>query len=426
MRGTQKDGDSVTDRRTFLRVTGAGVTAGALAGCLDSITGGGDGDTDGTATGTPTSTEPIVLGGLEPYAGPYAQTAQEFVNGLRFFLNDLNANGGVLGRELVFEDRDTKLDPAEATTIANELIEAEDAVALTGPISSDIGLAVAPIAEEMEVPHVPQFVGSHEFLTRDSRYNFRMGLAPAPTNARAVAQLIEGEGFQSVGAIIADYSYGQAWKTSIEALFPDDIDMTMKVAPFREDSFTTYLREMPDDLELLITASHPPGVFTIYNQLQNLDSLNPELVIGRSDAKISALALGEPITQGFAAQSHPDPFSDQFAEVAQAYYDENGEWFGTVVAVGYVVGDLISTAIEQAGEAEPTAVADAIRGVQLDTLFGSPIEYTEWGELKNLVQIMMTFDSGTPSYYPDGNIKLSEFFRTEPLPAYDPSGDLLG
>ncbi|MFB6353059.1 MAG: ABC transporter substrate-binding protein [Halobacteriales archaeon] len=422
MRGTNGDSRPVTDRRTFLRVTGAGVTATALAGCLDSITGGGD----GTATGTPTETKPVVLGGLEPYSGPYAQTAREFVSGLEFALKDINADGGVLGRELVFEDRDTKLDPAEATTIATELIEAENAVALTGPISSDIGLAVAPIAEENEVPHVPQFVGSHEFLTRDSRYNFRMGLAPAPTNARAVAQMIENQGLQTVGAIIADYSYGHSWKKSMEAIFPDDLDLTMKVAPFRASSFTSYLREMPEDLELLITASHPPGVFTIYQQLQNLDSLNPDLVIGRSDAKLSIQALGQPITQGFLAQSHPDPFSTQYKEVAQRYYDETGAFMGTLVGVGYVVADLIAAAIEDAGEAEPTAVADAIRNISLDTLFGAPIQYTKWGELKNLVQIMIAFESGAPSYYPDGNIRFTEYFRTEPLPAYDPSSDLLG
>ena len=404
---------SGTDRRTFLKLTGAGLGASSLAGCLGGIMGGGgDGE--------------IVIGGIQPYTGPYAPTTQEFVDGLQFYLDDVNANGGVLDREVVFEDRDSQLDPSQATQLATELVQSDGAVVLTGPISSDIGLAVAPIAEDLEVPHVPQVVGSHEFLTRESRYNFRMGLAPAPTNARAVAQVIEQNDISVVGAIIADYSYGRAWEASIEAIFPDDIDLTMQVAPFREDSFTTYLREMPDDLEMLITASHPPGVFTIYQQLLDLGNLNPEIVIGRSDVKLSMQALGDSITQGFVAQGHPDPFTDRYAEVAQAYYDANDAMFGTVTAVGYVVGELITTAIEEAGAAEPTEIAAAIRNVSLDSLFGSPLEYTEWGELDNLVQILMGFESGSPSYYPDGSYDLTEYDRTEPLPAYDPSSDLLG
>lgn len=427
------------DRRTFLKLTGATVVAGSLAGCGGNGGNGGDGgdgdsggDSGGDGNGATAgdsggdgSGEDIVIGGLQPYTGPYAQTTQEFVDGFNFRLDEINADGGVLGRDLVFEDRDTQLDPAEASTIATELIEADDAVALTGPISSDIGLTVGPIAEQNQVPHVPQFVGSSEFLTRDSRYNFRMGLAPAPTNARAVSQFIQDQGFESVGAIIADYSYGRAWEQSINAIFPDGIDVHMEVAPFGESSFTTYLRSMPEDLDLLISASHPPGVFTIYNQLQGLDNVNPEYVIGRSDAKLSANALGESVTQGFLAQTQPDPFADQYAEVGQRFYEQTEGWFGSLNAVGYVVADLFATAIEDAGEANPTAIADSIRSIELDTLFASPIEYTEWGELQNLVQLMVGFESGSPEYYPDGSVDLTEEFRSEPLPAYDPSSDIL-
>ncbi len=199
----------------------------------------------------------------------------------------------------------------------------------------------------------------------------------------------------------------------------------MEVAPFGESSFTTYLRSMPEDLDLLITASHPPGVFTIYNQLQDLSDVNPDYVIGRSDAKLSANALGDSVTEGFIAQTQPDPFSDRYAEVGQRYYDETGEWFGVLNAVGYVVGDLVGAAIEDAGEANPVSVAESIRNIELDTLFASPIQYTEWGELENLVQLMVGFESGTPEYYPDGSVQLTEQFRSEPLPAYDPSSDIL-
>lgn len=413
--GSDSIGGPGGQRRTFLKLAGAGLAASSLAGCTEGIFGEGGGDGDGE----------IVVGGLQPYTGAYAPTTQEFVAGLEFRLGEVNDDGGVLGRELAFVDRDTELDPAEATSIATEMIESEGASVLTGPISSDIGLAVAPIAEEREIPHIPQFVGSHELLTRESRYNFRMGLAPAPTNARAVAQTIEENGFTTVGAIIADYSYGRAWEQSIETIFPDDVDVTMEVAPFGEDSFNTYLRAMPEDLELLITASHPPGVFTIYQQLMDLDNLNPEVVVGRSDSKLSLQALGPSITQGFVAQGHPDPFTDQYAEIAQRYYDETGEMFGPLVGVGYVVADLVTSAIEDAGTAEPPEIAAAIRNIELDTLFGSPIQYTEWGELDNLVQITNAFQEGTPEYYPDGDIDLVEYARSEPLPAYDPSGDLL-
>ena len=147
------------DRRTFLRGTGATVAAGALAGCT-----GGGGDSG-----------PITIGALQPLSGPFTPWGQAHRAGLAFAVDEINEDGGVLDRDLEVVEADTGSDPGEADTIFRRHVEQEGAVAMTGPVSSDVGIRTRQTAEELEVPLVLHMAGSHRILPKDVRYCFRMG-----------------------------------------------------------------------------------------------------------------------------------------------------------------------------------------------------------------------------------------------------------
>ncbi|WP_418279840.1 ABC transporter substrate-binding protein [Halorubrum sp. DTA98] len=392
------------DRRRFLELTGGSVGAAALAGCL-----GGDDEED-----------EILVGGLQPYTGPFSEVAQEFENGFEFALSGINADGGVLGRELVFDGVDTETSSGEAVSIGTQMIERDGAVALTGPISSDVGIQIANLAEEQEVPVVFNQVGSHAAIDRESRFSYRLGLLPAPTTAAAQAQFIEANEFDTVRAIIADYAYGRAFETAIESEFPDDIDMDTVVAPFGEDDFVPYLRDMPDDLDVLIATSHPAGAMSIFRQQRELD-VDPEYVLGNSEANPVWNVLGEDVTEGWLSVHQPYPYSSEYRTVAEEFSEETGDYFGILASLGYVAAELIATAIEDAGEADPVAVSEAIRGAELESLFAEPVQYTEWGELQGKRQVLSSFETGAPDHHADGEFHLEEAFVSEPLDGFDPN-----
>jgi branched-chain amino acid transport system substrate-binding protein len=58
--------------------------------------------------------------------------------------------------------------------------------------------------------------GANEILTQNSRYTFRTCLPPAAEAGLLVVQLAQRRGLRSVGAIIADYAWGQSIKGSLE------------------------------------------------------------------------------------------------------------------------------------------------------------------------------------------------------------------
>jgi len=423
------------DRRSFLRSGGAAAGVGLLAGCArlggdsgngdsggGSNSGGGEGnDTGGNDTGGDGgggSDEAIAIGALEPLSGNFTPWGEAHRAGLEFAIQEVNADGGVLDRELELVVEDTESDATEADSIFRRLAEQEGVVAATGPVSSDVGIRTARTAEDLEIANMLHMAGSDEVLTRDSRYTFRVGLVPAPTMMRAQAQLVEDAGYERVGAIIGDYAWGQAVKSSIQEFFP--VDVAIETAPLGADDFKPFIRNMPDGLEMMVASGHPPGSLTIMGQQFEL-GYEPEVTTGPGIPPGTVFgALGETATRGFTHVHQTDVYSQEFVDIASRFAEERGERMDTHEGYGYVTGKLLAQAISDADSTDPVEIADAIRNIEFDTIFANPIQYTEWGELDNQRQLYSTIDTGAPEYYPDGEWKLVEEFRTDPLEPYDP------
>jgi branched-chain amino acid transport system substrate-binding protein len=420
------------DRRTFLRSTGGAAVVTALAGCSggdggDGSDGGDGGDGgDGSDGGDGGSTDggdggsgPITIASLQPFSGSFAPWGQAHSAGLEFAVQQINADGGVLGRDLEISEGDTGSDPGEADSLFRQTVEQDGAVAAVGPVSSDVGIRTRATAEELQVPLVLHMAGSHRILPKDVRYAFRLGSHSAVTDMSSVIGMIEQEGFTEVGAIIGDYEWGRSVETTIGSLLPDEINLSMEVAPVQTDDFTPFLRSMPEDIEVLLASGHPPGSISIHSQAAELGLQNEYTVGAGFPPGVLANALGDLATT-FAHQHVADPYSDQFVEVAQAFADDRGERFDTHHAYGYASARILAEAIEAADSTNPTDIANAMRSTEFDTLLANPIDYVEYGEVENLIHMLSTFEFEAPEYYSEGDWRLTELYRSDPLPAFDP------
>lgn len=390
-------------RRSFLKASGSGAALGLLAGCI----GGDDG-----------SSGPITIAALEPISGSFSAWGEVHRAGLRFAIDEINADGGVLDRDLELDVTDTGADPGEADSSFRRAVEQENAVATTGAVSSDVGIRVGQTAEELEVPHYLHMSGADEVISADSRHVFRVGLLPASSYIRAQATAFEDAGYEQVGAIVGDYAWGQSARSAINEYF--DVDVQVEVAPLGADDFKSYIRQMPDDLEMMIASGHPPGSPTIANQLFELD-YSPEVVSGASTPpQLLSNVLGDEALEAFAHVHQSDPYTDAFAETASAFGDEEGSQFNTHTAYGYMTGKVLAAAIEEAGEADPGSIAEATRSIEVDTLSAAPLQWTETGELDQAVVAYSRVLGEAPSYYEDGNYSFEELYRSEPVPARQP------
>jgi branched-chain amino acid transport system substrate-binding protein len=346
--------------------------------------------------------------------------ANPHMAGLEFAVDEINSNGGVLGKELKLVEADSKSSPVDAVNAFTRLVEQEGIVAATGTVFAAVAVRVGREAENQEVPVFHHAAGSPGVLSKDRRYNFRTVLPPAHTDAYALSQMIAGRDLSSGGAIMNEDGWGGSFNDALPKYLPDRFDLSTATTPSSQDNFTPFLREFPSDVETVIATSHPPGIPTIFGQ-QFQVGLDPSLTTGAIDP--SALyfnAMGEKIVNGFSAMTTVDLFSDEYKQLASQYHDETGEYFDIPVASGYVAAKLIAKGLEESGSVDPTALADTMRGISFDTILTQPINYTDWGELKDMQILWYKYQLESPDHTPDLPFKLVETFRTDPLPAFDP------
>jgi len=422
------------DRRRFLRTGGSIAGVGLLAGCVgqgpdgdgsdgsggDGSDGSGgdgsDGDGGGTNGDSGSIDGPVRIGALEPTSGNFTPWGQAHLAGLEFAVEQINADGGVLGAELEVTVEDTGSDPTQATDIFRRMVEQEGINAATGPVSSDVGIQTSQLAQQLSVPLLLHMAGSTKAIEPETRHTFRVGIHPALSFVRAQQQIIEQNGYERIGAVIADYGWGNSVRASIEEVI--EADVNVQTASVGASDFRPFIRQFPEDLEMMISTGHPPGTISISTQMAEL-GYQPELTTGPSfPPAVLWGALGETAVEVNQTHVHiTDVYGDRFQEVATAFAEENDARMDTHAGYGYVTGQLIAEAVRQSGSTDPGDITDTIRDIAFETLFAEPLQYADSGEIEGQRQLYSQFETGAPDYYDDGSWRLTEFFRTDPLPA---------
>jgi branched-chain amino acid transport system substrate-binding protein len=191
------------------------ITAGAVllallaAGCSDSAgtpSSGGSGDSDTIFFGQ--------LGGL---TGAYAAVGITSENGARMAVDEINANGGILGKQVTIESADDRADATLATQLFNKYVS-QGAVAMLG--SPDNGPTTATLAEQLQVPTIGVVNGGGLTI-----YPEGAGKPPAPyafstsTNAFAWADIFAADALEKCSglAVLHDTTaYGMSAISAIQ------------------------------------------------------------------------------------------------------------------------------------------------------------------------------------------------------------------
>jgi branched-chain amino acid transport system substrate-binding protein len=401
--------------------TAATETTEAVAPTESAVT-----ETTGGATtsAAPPSGEPVRIGVLTSLTGPFTPWGVQVRDGMQLAVDELNAAGGIDGRPVELSVVDDQSNPEEATSGLERLAE-EGVVAIGGTISSDVGLATSRLAEELQLPLFLVKAGSEAILTQDSRYTFRTCLPAAPMVAGPIAQYAEQEGLTKVGAIVADYAWGQAIRGALETEFGalEGVELRVEVAPVPEQDFTTYLRNLetfaPD---LLVATGHPPGSGPI--TVQSAD-LGLDIPVTGAYSPLAAVVSGaaDAAIGRYSDFDCSDYQSDEYQELARRYLAMSDNTFMEDDAVaGYGIVQMVAQAVEEAGE-DPVAIAEYLHGQTFDLPgYAFDVSWTEWGELAAAQPLFSVIGAGPA---PEGVNEAGEWYPEtlilpEPLEPYAP------
>jgi len=125
------------------------------------------------STAQPTS-GPLVIGTVGALTGPEAHYGSESQNGAQLAVEEVNAAGGVQGRQLVIRSYDSQSRPEEAVNAMTRLVTQDRALFVVGENQSSLSLAMAPAAAQGQVPMIAPSSTNPRVTTEGGPYVFRV------------------------------------------------------------------------------------------------------------------------------------------------------------------------------------------------------------------------------------------------------------
>ncbi len=321
-----------------------------ITGCNPS--GGGRGDV-------------IKIGEFASLTGKEATFGQSSHEGTVLAIEEINAAGGVLGKQIELLTEDTQSKAGEPATVVNKLISRDGVVGVLGEVASSRSLEAAPICQQNKIPMVSPS-STNPKVTEVGDYIFRVCFI---------------DPFQ--GTVMANFATRTLHATRV-AIFTDvKSDYSKGLAKFFKDQF------LKNGGQIVAELDFNGGDKDFKGQLTAIKAANPEAVFVPgyyTDAALIAiqakqLGLNVPLLGGDGWESEKlteigkeavegDYFSTHYSaevgsEMSRAFVaNYQKRWKGkrpdALAACGYDSALVLVDAIRRAGSTDGAKVRDAL------------------------------------------------------------------
>ncbi|HET6448652.1 MAG TPA: ABC transporter substrate-binding protein [Conexibacter sp.] len=345
----------------------AAVAALALSAC-----GGGDkGGSGGSTASSGDSGGTIKLGFDATLTGDFASYGLMIRDGANLAIEQLNADGGVDGKQLEMSSQDDQGQPSNGVTNTQKLCDDKDVRAVLGWSFSSVALAAVPVLTQCRLPAIgsattsPRLSGISPYFFRntltDAAQGVQMGAHAADLGFRNVA-VLNGEddfgvgtsdsfikGFQDAGGTIAYRAGFQPGTTDFQT-------QIAKVKAANADAL--YIGGFYSDAARIAKQARAAGYD---GQLLSTDgALAPDLIRLGGDA-VDGMLLYSTFVPGI-----PTPKVQDFVKAFDAKY---GEKPTSAAALGYDAVFVIKQAIEAGGDSRE-GIAKALANSDWDGITG--------------------------------------------------------
>jgi len=188
--------------------------------------------------------QPIRLGLNDPFTGTYAELGTNEKIGCELAVEEVNAKGGILGRqvELISEDS-TSADTGTAVQKAHKLIERDKVTFLLGNVNSAMALAIGQVSNEFKILHIVTGGHTDAVTGTDCHWNvFRVC-----NTTRMETNSVSATLFKKYGKrwyfITPDYAFGHTLQQGFEASLKKygGTEVGASLSPLGATDYSSYL-----------------------------------------------------------------------------------------------------------------------------------------------------------------------------------------
>lgn len=325
--------------------------------------------------------EPIRIGAAYPQTGAGASQGSLTALGHQMAIDEINANGGLLGRPVEMIWRDSKGNAADATIAARDLITLDNVDFFIGGYNSGETLAMSEVALQEQVIYIAS-VGKTIQLTENYHpYQFRTA-ANTNTEGGSAAIILDELGAQRVCTLLFDYSYGhdllRGFEAALETL-DSDIEIVSQVWPaLGVGDYTPYIGEILsagcDSVFSGIWSGEFIGFAKQADSFGLFDQIEHWAAAGEVGSQDILEELGADMPNGIWTNSYElwyypnTPEHDAYLATVREFtgLEHPHPW----PSVGYIGVQALAAGIEAAGTTDTDAVIAAMEGLTFDSLVG--------------------------------------------------------
>lgn len=308
----------------------------------------------------------IKIGGLGPLTGPLAIYGVTATNGSKLAFEEINKNGGILGKQVEFVLFDEKGDSTEAVTAYNRLVD-EGVVALVGDITSKPSLAVAEIAAQDNMPMITP-TGTQFNITEAGPNVFRVCFTD-PYQGVILANLAKNNLKANTVAIMvnnsSDYSDGVA-----EAFIKEAERLGLKIvakegyAEGDKDFRAQLTKVAATNPDVLLVPDYYEQVALITTQAREVGVKSTFIGPDGWDGVAKALdssAYGAVENSYFTNHYSVEDTNEKVQNFLKAYREKYKDEPSAFSALSYDAAYLMKDAIEKAGSTDKDAIVKAMK-----------------------------------------------------------------
>ncbi len=337
-----------------------------LTGC------GGSGSTSGE------SSDVIKIGWIGSLTGDQAVWGTCESNTIKMLIEQVNADGGILGKQVEGIYYDTKGDAAEAVNAVKRLISQDNVVAILGPNASGQALAISSVLDQYKVSDIATVATNPKVTVNDDgtvkKYNFRVCFIDPYQGAVAAGYAYDKLGLKNA-AILYDVAsdYSQGFTEFFEKTFTEKGGTIVAKEGFKEGDvdFRPQLSKIKEaNPDVILMPYYYKEVALSANQARDL-GIKATLIGGDGWPSDQLMTMAKDAIEGSYIVNHLD-FNDPEVKPLQDSY--KAKYDLPMELNGYMAHDaflLLKAAINDANSADPEKITESLTKVSVEGVTGT-------------------------------------------------------
>ena len=307
----------------------------------------------------------IKIGHYGSLTGAQATFGLDTSSGLKLAISEINAAGGLLGKQVQLVEYDDEGDPKEAGVVVTRLCQKDHVAVVIGEVASSLSIAAAPICQANHIPMVSPS-STNPKVTAQGDMIFRTCFID-PFQGYVCAKFASDTKHFKTAALLVDQS--QAYAVGLADEFEKNFKKMGGTVAVKQQ-YNTGDQDFSSTLTTIRGASPDvifvPGYYTdvanVAIQARKLGITAP-LLGGDGWDSPKLTEIGGKSIEGsfFSNHSSPDDPSPTFQNFLVKYKDEYGPVPSALAALGYDAGRIVFDAVRRADSTDGQKIADALR-----------------------------------------------------------------